>query len=134
MKKLTLFYWFFDDSEITIAAEKISDKELEKLKQTIDVIANSKDNNYGDADIEFQRIIALSANNPIVEGMIDTLIVTLVKINSEIKIREPERTIQHHTAIYEELAKKDPFEAFHQMYLHLDYVRQKVLKQANTGS
>ena len=112
---------------ITIAAEKISKEDLARLKQTIELIAESEDNNYGEADIDFHRIIALSANNPIVEGMIDSLIVTLVKINSEIKVREPERTIQHHTAIYEALANRDPFEAFHQMYLHLDYVRQKVL-------
>lgn len=116
---------------ITIAAEKINDEQLMRLKETIDIIANSKDNNYGEADIEFHRIIALSAENPIVEGMIDSLLVTLIKINSEIKIREPERTIQHHTAIYEALAKRDPFEAFHQMYLHLDYVRQKVLSNNN---
>jgi GntR family transcriptional regulator, transcriptional repressor for pyruvate dehydrogenase complex len=114
---------------ITIAAEKISDEELKRLKQTIEDIENNKEGNYGEADLEFHRIIALSANNPIVEGMIDTLIVTLVKINREIKIREPERTIQHHLAIYKALEKRDPFEAFHQMFLHLDYVRHKVLKE-----
>ena len=113
---------------ITIAAEKISDEDLKRLKQTIEIIENNKDQNYGEADIEFHRIIALSANNQIVEGMVDSLIVTLVKIDSEIKVREPERTIEHHMAIYKALEKRDPFEAFHQMYLHLDYVRHKVLK------
>jgi GntR family transcriptional regulator, transcriptional repressor for pyruvate dehydrogenase complex len=113
---------------ITIAAEKISDEDLKRLKQTIEFIENNKDQNYGEADIEFHRIIALSANNQIIEGMVDSLIVTLIKIDSEIKVREPERTIEHHRAIYEALEKRDPFEAFHQMYLHLDYVRQKVLK------
>jgi len=113
---------------ITIAAEKISDEDLKRLKQTIEIIENSKDQNYGEADIDFHRIIALSANNQIVEGMVDSLIVTLIKIDSEIKVREPERTIEHHRAIYKALEKRDPFEAFHQMYLHLDYVRHKVLK------
>ncbi|MEH7491401.1 FadR/GntR family transcriptional regulator [Neobacillus niacini] len=113
---------------ITIAAEKISDDDLKRLKQTIEIIENNKDQNYGEADIEFHRIIALSANNQIVEGMVDSLIVTLVKIDSEIKVREPERTIEHHMAIYKALEKRDPFEAFQQMYLHLDYVRHKVLK------
>jgi GntR family transcriptional regulator, transcriptional repressor for pyruvate dehydrogenase complex len=113
---------------ITIAAEKISDEDLKRLEQTIEIIENSKDQNYGEADIEFHRIIALSANNQIVEGMVDSLIVTLIKIDSEIKVREPERTIEHHRAIYKALEKRDPFEAFHQMYLHLDYVRHKVLK------
>lgn len=113
---------------ITIAAEKISEEELKRLKETIDFIAENKGDDYGEADIEFHRIIALSANNPIVEGMVDSLIVTLVRINNEIKIREPERTIEHHTAIYKALEKRDPFEAFHQMFIHLDYVRHKVLQ------
>lgn len=113
---------------ITIAAEKISDEELKRLKETIEVIENSNDNNYGEADIEFHRIIALSANNPIVEGMVDSLIVTLVKINNEIKIRESKRTIEQHMAIYKALEKRDPFAAFHAMFLHLDYVRQIVIR------
>lgn len=113
---------------ITIAAEKISDEELKRLKRTIDFIENNKDKDYGEADIEFHRIIALSADNPVVEGMVDSLIVTLVKINKEIKVRQPEKTIQHHMAIYRALEKRDPFEAFHQMYMHLDYVRHKVIK------
>lgn len=112
---------------ITIAAEKICDEDLERLKQTIDVIESSKDNNYWGADIEFHRIIALSANNPVVEGLIDSLIVTLLKTNSIVKVRERQRTLEHHIAIYNALVKRDPFEAFHQMFLHLDYVRQKVL-------
>jgi len=112
---------------VTMAAEKINEEQLAQLKISIDSIANSPDNNYGEADKEFHRIIALSANNPIVEGMIDSLLITHRKIDSEIKYREPERTVQHHTAIYNALVKRDPFDAFHQMYLHLDYVRQKLL-------
>lgn len=114
---------------IAIAAEKISDEELKRLRKTIDVIDKNRATDYGEADIEFHRIIALSANNPIVEGMVDSLIVTLVKINNEIKVRDPERTIAEHIAIYNALEKRDPFEAFHQMFLHLDYVRHKILKE-----
>ncbi|WP_228253317.1 FCD domain-containing protein, partial [Acinetobacter baumannii] len=58
---------------VTIAAEKINEEELERLQKTIDDIASSTDNNYGEADKEFHRIIALSANNPVVEGMIQSL-------------------------------------------------------------
>jgi GntR family transcriptional repressor for pyruvate dehydrogenase complex len=113
---------------VTLAAEKISVKQLSKLKETIDIIANSKDNNYVEADKEFHQIIALSADNPIVEGMIDSLIITIRKIDSEITYRERDRTLQQHIAIYEALEKRDPFEAFHHMFLHLDSVRQKLLK------
>ncbi|MGJ7919064.1 FadR/GntR family transcriptional regulator [Neobacillus sp. LXY-4] len=116
---------------ITIAAKKIDDDQLSRLKKTIDFIANSEDNNYGEADREFHRIIALSADNPIVEGMIDSLLITHRKIDSQIKYRERDLTVQHHSAIYEALVKRDPLEAFQQMYRHLDYVRKKVLQHYN---
>nr|WP_263327692.1 FadR/GntR family transcriptional regulator [Neobacillus sp. Marseille-Q6967] len=117
---------------VTMAAEKITDKQLEKLKETIDLIANNTDNNYGEIDKEFHRLIALSANNPVVEGMINSLLITHDKIDSEIRHRERRLTVEHHTAIYEALVKRDPHEAFKAMYHHLNYVRQKVLKYYNS--
>ncbi len=116
---------------VTMAAEKITTEQLAKLKETIDSISNSKDNNYGEADKEFHRIIALSANNPIVEGMIDSLLVTHNKINSLIKYRERDLTVEYHQAIYSALESHNPQEAFTQMYKHLDYVRQKVLTHSS---
>lgn len=113
---------------VTIAAEKITDDQLEKLKETIDQISNSVDNNYGGQDREFHRIIALSAKNPIVEGMIDSLLITHERTDKLITYREPELTVEHHTAIYEALVKRDPHEAFTQMYRHLTYVRNKILQ------
>lgn len=114
---------------VTMAAEKITDEQLAQLKETIRLIANSKDNDYGEIDKEFHRIIAVSANNPVVEGMINSLLVTHDKTDREIRYRERDLTVEHHTAIYNALAKRDPHEAFAQMYRHLSYVRQKVLQQ-----
>lgn len=112
---------------VTLAAEKISAENLVRLKHTIEDIEKSKENHYSQADEEFHRIIALSAENPVVEGMIDSLIITHKKIDSEIKVRQKELTLEHHQAIYDALVKRDPIEAFQKMYLHLDYVRKKVL-------
>ncbi|PTM58015.1 FadR/GntR family transcriptional regulator [Desmospora activa] len=113
---------------VTTAAEKITDEELAKLKETIDRIAESKDNNYGEWDKEFHRIIAYSADNPVVEGMIDALLIAHSKTDSLITYRERDLTVEYHSAIYEALAKRDPHEAFSQMYRHLRYVREKILK------
>lgn len=113
---------------VTLSAEKITDEDLGKLKETIDSIAINTDGSYGIYDREFHRIIALSAKNPVVEGMIDSLLITHGKTDSLIKYREPDITVEHHTAIYEALAKRDPYEAYKQMYKHLNYVRQKILK------
>lgn len=114
---------------VTMAAEKITDAQLEELKVTIDQIANSQDNDYGKYDKEFHRLIALSANNPVVEGMINSLLLTHEEIDSRIKYREKELTVKYHTAIYEALKNHDPHQAFTEMYQHLDYVRKKVLEE-----
>ena len=81
---------------VTIAAEKITDDQLEKLRETIDSIQENADGDYGRLDKEFHRIIAQSADNPVVEGMIDSLLVTHEKTDSLISYREPEITIEHH--------------------------------------
>ncbi|UUZ84947.1 FadR family transcriptional regulator [Paenibacillus sp. P26] len=114
---------------VTMAAEKITDGQLAKLKETIDLIAGGVDNNYGEVDKEFHRIIAVSADNPIVEGMIDSLIAAHDRMNSHIKYRERDVTVQFHTDIYHALARHDPYEAFSHMYKHLSYVRHKILSQ-----
>ena len=112
---------------VTIAAEKISDEQLEKMKETITSIQENADGDYGRLDKEFHRLIAQSANNPVVEGMIDSLLITHEKTDSLISYREPDITIEHHLAIYEALKKRDPYESFTQMYKHLSYVRNKIL-------
>ncbi|MBO0602588.1 FadR family transcriptional regulator [Sporosarcina sp. E16_3] len=112
---------------VTIAAEKISDEQLEKIKETIDSIQENADSDYGRLDKEFHRLIAQSANNPVVEGMIDSLLITHEKTDSLITYREPDITIEHHLAIYEALKKRDPYESFTQMYRHLSYVRKKIM-------
>lgn len=117
---------------VTMAAEKITDQQLEQLKKTIDNIAQSEDNNYGVVDKEFHRIIATSANNPIVEGMIKSLLITHDKTDSLIKFRERDLTVEHHTAIYNALANRDPHESYKQMYRHLSYVRNKLLSTQNS--
>lgn len=113
---------------VSIAAEKITNEQLNRLKETIDEIAGSVDNNYGEADKEFHRIIALSANNPIIEGMIDPLLITFDKMDRQIRKRERDVTVQFHTDIYNALVKRDPHEAFTHMYRHLSYVRNKLLQ------
>lgn len=112
---------------VTIASEKITDEQLDKIKATIDSIQENADQDYGRLDKEFHRLIAQSANNPVVEGMIDSLLITHEKTDSLISYREPEITIEHHLAIYNALKAKDPYEAFRQMYRHLSYVRDKIL-------
>ncbi len=112
---------------VTIAAEKIDENQLQLLKDTIIQIETSADNNYGSLDKKFHRIIAQSANNPVVEGMIDSLLIAHEKTDSLIPYRDPDITAKHHKDIYQALKDRDPISAFESMYTHLSFVREKIL-------
>lgn len=114
---------------VTLAAEKISEQQLDQLKEINRQIEKSIHNDYGALDIEFHRIIAQSANNPVVEGMIDSLLIAHEKTDSLIPYREREITVEHHEAIYNALKERDSILAFTKMYKHLRYVREKIMSR-----
>ncbi|ALS20415.1 FadR/GntR family transcriptional regulator [Paenibacillus naphthalenovorans] len=113
---------------IAMAAEKITDQQLDELNQTIKALSEHP-GDYSQVDKEFHRIIAFSVNNYILEGMIDSLLMAFDRMSKNIQFRERDVAVEHHKAIYEALKKRSPSEAFAQMYRHLDYVRKKILKQ-----
>ncbi|WP_380659871.1 FadR/GntR family transcriptional regulator [Salinicoccus sesuvii] len=116
---------------VTIAAEKISSEQLDKLQDTITKLEAKKDNDYGHIDKEFHRIIAHSADNPVVEGMIDSLLISHEKTNSLIPFREKNKTLQHHKNIFSALEAHNPVKAFQEMYNHLSDVRDKILQHTS---
>jgi GntR family transcriptional regulator, transcriptional repressor for pyruvate dehydrogenase complex len=113
---------------VTLAAEKISELELKKLKETIMIMENST-GDYIEVDREFHRIIARSASNSMMEGLIDPLLNMYDKTMENISLekRNKKVTIQQHKEIYAALEKRDPIESYICMYRHLDYVRKKAL-------
>src|SRR5690625_1804518 len=113
---------------VTIAAEKITDTHLKQLEKSIEGIRKYAEQDYGKYDKEFHRIIAYSVDNPILEGMIESLLIAHNKTNSLIPFRVPKKTINDHKAIYEALKKRDSAKAFKEMYKHLSYVQEKILK------
>jgi len=115
---------------VTIAAEKINDKQLQKLKTTIDQISESS-NNYGDFDKEFHAIIAESADNPIVEGIITSLLIAHNKTDKQFIKRNKELTIKQHTNIYNALLDRDAYGAFIAMFDHLNGVKDRILMNSN---
>jgi len=115
---------------ITLAAEKISDDQLVQLKESIEAIEKSEED-YTKIDREFHRIIAFSASNSIIEGIIDPMLnlfdQTLNQISAE--DRDKAKTIEEHRGIYEALKNHDPVNAYIKMYKHLDHVRNKLMKK-----
>lgn len=113
---------------VTLAAEKISELELKRLKETIEEMEHAT-TDYWDLDREFHRIIAHSASNSITEGIIDPLLNMYDKTLESISIEKRNKsvTIQQHKDIYFALEKRDPIGSYISMYRHLDHVRKRVL-------
>ncbi|SFP75519.1 FadR/GntR family transcriptional regulator [Salibacterium halotolerans] len=114
---------------VALAAEKITAEELQRLHDTIEAIKQTEDNDYGEHDITFHQIIASSVENPVIQGMIDSLLLTHTKMNIQIPNREKEKTVAYHEAIYEALKERNPQKATQEMYAHLVFARDKVLNQ-----
>lgn len=106
---------------VTIAATKITDQELHELENTI------VDDDYGNQDKKFHKIIASSVNNPVLEGMIESLLVVHYQMDSMIKKRDREITTEHHKKIYEALKERNPQKAYNAMYEHLQFVCNKII-------
>jgi len=111
---------------VMLAAEKITDDQLKQLYRTIEMISEGT-GDYSELDREFHRIIAISAGNSVLEGLIDPLLIAFDRMSGHIHIREKKVAIEHHTAIYQALVKRSPTEASAQMYRHLDSVRRKIM-------
>ncbi|MCM3490180.1 FadR family transcriptional regulator [Alkalihalophilus marmarensis] len=115
---------------VTLAAEKITDGELAKLKDSIDDMKKLPTDDSSEIDMRFHKLIAHSARNPLFEGMIDALQKSHMKVLEQIPIedRDLNSTLNYHQDIYDALEKRDPIEAYSAMYRHLDFVRKKALR------
>ncbi|NOU97301.1 FCD domain-containing protein [Paenibacillus sp. LMG 31456] len=117
---------------VTMAAEKITDNQLAALEALLQTMSSSKED-YLDIDREFHRTIAYSANNPILEGSIDPLLSMFDETLNQIALTDRDHavTLQEHQNIFEALKKREPIAAYTSMYIHLNHVREKVMKKLN---
>lgn len=120
---------------ITLAAEKITDKQIIELEKCLELMAKNP-SDYQPFDREFHRLIAYSANNPALEGLVDPL---LRIYDKTLRLIPPIRrnfaaTLDQHEEILDALKKRDPIAAYSSMFCHLNYVRVKVVNQLQKGS
>ncbi|WP_257350346.1 FadR/GntR family transcriptional regulator [Pseudalkalibacillus decolorationis] len=120
---------------ITLAAKKITDKQLEELRKTIKKMGENPDD-YSEFDKEFHRIIGYSANNVIVESLVDPLLNMVDQMLRQVshEHKDHEETMEQHIAIYNALKKHDVMEAHTKMYNHLEYGRKKIMTIINEDS
>ncbi|MGM0830336.1 MAG: FadR/GntR family transcriptional regulator [Bacillota bacterium] len=119
---------------ITLAAEKITDEDLARLRDLIEEMKALPTEDSTEVDKEFHKSIALAAKIPLFEAIIDPLQSFHQKVLEQIPLedRNLAQTIEYHVDIYNALEKRDPIEAYKAMYRHLDFVRKKAMKRFNT--
>ncbi|MFZ4453504.1 FadR/GntR family transcriptional regulator [Salibacterium aidingense] len=111
---------------VTLAAEKISDDELELMEEKLQEMKNTE--NYQSIDREFHEIIARNASNPLLESISEPLLNLFDETWSQIPIsyRNSDTTIRQHEEILNALKQRDPVQAYTSMYQHLNYVRERL--------
>ncbi|MEW9669561.1 FadR/GntR family transcriptional regulator [Ammoniphilus sp. 3BR4] len=120
---------------VTLAADKITDKQLAELEKCLDLTAKNPAD-YLQFDRQFHSLIAYSANNPALEGLVDPL---LRIFDRTLKLVPPIQrnyavTLEQHYEILSALKNRDPIAAYRSMFHHLNYVRVKVVNQLRRGS
>ncbi|MCY6355042.1 FadR/GntR family transcriptional regulator [Clostridium sp. ZS2-4] len=127
-----------------LAAKVITEEELKKLKQLIDMMKNCEDENEkAKLDKEFHYNIAKASKNLLIvtilntiSTLIDSLIkdarAQILKNESNKSIKDDENAIDYidyeHQSIYIALAKHDSQQAATMMRMHMELINENLIK------
>ncbi|WP_163539154.1 FadR/GntR family transcriptional regulator [Gracilibacillus sp. YIM 98692] len=113
---------------VSLAAEKITDNDLQRLRENIELMENLQ-GDHREIDKEFHQIIAYSACNSITEGIIDPLLNMFDEMFRIIPSEDKDKnfTVKQHKQIYDALESRDPIESYLSMYRHLDHARKRLI-------
>jgi len=114
-----------------IAAEKATEKDLERISGFIFVYNNQIENYEIEDmknDIEFHRGIAELTGNPILELIVDFIETIMVDLKKLIKpnLSFSDKVTKAHQRIFKALKEKDPDKASNEMLIHLIEVEESL--------
>lgn len=113
---------------VRLAAERITEDSLERVRQNIQEARECLDkNSKNDArllDLEFHRLIAQASQNPVIFFMIDSIMDIMENNIASIplSIKPVERTNQYHEEIYTALRNRDVQRAQELMLKHIQEI------------
>jgi GntR family transcriptional repressor for pyruvate dehydrogenase complex len=113
---------------VKLAAERITEEALQKIKQNIREAKECLDKkNKNDArllDLEFHRIISHASENPVIFFMIDSIMDIMENNIASIplEMKPVERTNQYHEEIYAALRARDVQKAQDLMHNHIQQI------------
>ncbi len=113
---------------VEMAAEKITDADLERLQECLDREQQVIDDpeQFLKLDIEFHRIISESAQNSLLNNFMNSIIRLGIhsrrRTGEKLEVRE--RTVADHRLIMQALKNRDPEHARLEMLNHLGYIEK----------
>ncbi|MBA2882802.1 GntR family transcriptional repressor for pyruvate dehydrogenase complex [Desulfosalsimonas propionicica] len=129
----------FNETQIVkVAASKITDKDIEELKENIREMEQEPDGErfYSDLDVAFHKKIAEIGGNPIVAVVVESVQSALIRLK---RIIETDREFldivcRGHWEILEALEARDPEKASYFMLKHINEVEEGLRKCQNRSS
>lgn len=122
-----------------LAASRISEKELEEIKNILDEARTCEDEDkLTEYDVVFHYKIAQASNNFLLQSILNTISTLIEKFISNVRKNilvektHKERIIEQHDAIYLALKAHDVSLAEKAMEEHLNYVNAQMEKHMNT--
>lgn len=120
---------------VTLAAQRITDEELEEIKKVLDAAENSdSEDELAKLDVLFHYKIAQASKNFLLQSILNavsSLIEASIKdIRKNIMVKEQHKDIikKQHNSIYEALKNHDTETAENAMSNHLDFVNNEMKK------
>ncbi len=118
------------ESELAaLAAERITDEELERLHECLQRMRTSTDSSFLTADVDFHLTVGKAARNDILYSALDMLQIVIRGGISRIlrKAKGEPVSLEEHEAIYEALVRHDPESARRWMRAHIEAATRRLM-------
>lgn len=117
-----------ESANVKLASMRATDEDLEKLKASIDKMANgiNSDMQFVNANCSFHHQIAIATHNAILSVLYSSLIQVITQAQMNMLSRgegSKAESLDHHRAIYDAISRKNSEEAGRTMFEHLVFTR-----------
>jgi len=128
------FRKLIETSIVEFVADRITDKDLKKLKECIEKHRKGLTRNVfpAEGDMLFHKTLAMATHNKVLIALVDDLYLLVIKSVIGVKNYKKEfrKSLEDHEHIYNGLLKRDKNEAKEAMRKHLEWLYQVINKSA----
>jgi len=117
---------------VALAAERASEKEIEKLEEIVEEMRQLKDDpeNFARANVSFHVAVAEASKNPILPVFFNSIYDLFLKQQEVVAkiLNLASKSIEYHTKICEAIKEHNPQRAVKEMREHLNYIEKSIIE------